>query len=512
MQFVKPAPFTEAVDKLDSKTVVGSGLNSEQWSNVPLALRERGFFSSQIESVRFLQRGRDSLADFLQGNRETLDNGQTALKTGSRADFIKQMQDFAIAEGMGPLDPADEGSIKDIRTERRLGLIFDVQTRQAQDYGYWKQGMDVDVLNAYPAQRFIRETPVKEPRDYHQLHENEVQLKTNLGFWMALNHDFKVPWGPWGWGCGHTVEDVDRAEAVRIGLLKPDQEVKPADLDFNEKLQASVQNIDPDLKAQLKEQFGDQIVITDETAHWVGNPESKPSSPAPKSEPVAPAAAPAPEVKPSKAVSAALTVTREYPQSIHSALETLDRIHDDGILPEIQINGNVPQGAEGIYAHFRDGRRPYIGIRNKPGEEFFTYHELGHFIDQHGLGKGATETGTKSMASEFAHPDLQEWGAAIDSSALVAKLKGDLPEADRYTRQHINYLLRRRELWARSYSQWLIAKILQGGHGEVDFRQRLAKRLDSAREHPYNGQWSDDDFAPISAAIDTLFKKKGWLK
>src|SRR6185437_15736580 len=37
----------------------------------------------------------------------------------------------------------------------------------AGDYGYWRQGMDPDVLNEFPAQRFIRVLPVKEPRTSH---------------------------------------------------------------------------------------------------------------------------------------------------------------------------------------------------------------------------------------------------------------------------------------------------------------------------------------------------------
>lgn len=277
MQFITPLPFQEAIDKLGAKSLIGSTLTSEQWSRVPIALRERAFFSSQIESVRFLQRARDSIADFLSSAREevTLPDGTktTMLKTGSRQAFIKQQQDFAIAEGMGPLDPIHTGTIKDIRTEKRLGLIFDTQTRQAQDYGNWQQGQDVDVLNFFPAQRFVRERQVKEPRDLHHLHEGEVQLKTDLRFWTALNRDFHVPWGPWGWGCGHDVEDVERDEAERLGLIKPGQHLQPATKDFNDHLEASTQHLDPDLVQHLKDTFGDQVQISGDTAKWKGSEE-----------------------------------------------------------------------------------------------------------------------------------------------------------------------------------------------------------------------------------------------
>lgn len=286
MQLVSPVPFREALDKLGARTIVGAGLNSEQWSAVPLALRERAFFSATVESTRFLQRARDSIGDFLSESREVLPNGQTALKTGSRAQFVRDMQQFAISEGLGPLDPAAAGTIKDIRSQRRLELIFDTQTRQAQDYGYYKQGMDPAILAEFPAQRFIRERAVQEPRDTHVLHENEVQLKSNVEFWRGLNRDFGVPWGPWGWGCGHDVEDVDRDEAELLGLIKPGEAVAPVEKPFNDRLEASVQNLDPDLQSQLKDAFGDQIIIENDTARWAG--QSTWSTPSTLVAPVAP--------------------------------------------------------------------------------------------------------------------------------------------------------------------------------------------------------------------------------
>lgn len=271
MQFVKPQPFTEAVNKLGSKSVIGSKLLSEHWRNVPPALRERAFFSSRVESARFLQTARDSIADYLTG---ALDPDTGALKTGSRADFVKQLQDFSVKQGLGSIDPDGKipNDVTNLASERRVGLIFDTQTRQAQDFGYWQQGQDQDVLNAFPAQRFIRVRPVKEPRDMHQHHEGEVHLKTDLDFWTALNQDFGVPWGPWGWGCGHDVEEVDRAEAVSLGLLRADQSIKPVQKDFNERLEASVQNLDPDMRSALAKHFGDQVTITGDSARWTAAP------------------------------------------------------------------------------------------------------------------------------------------------------------------------------------------------------------------------------------------------
>src|SRR5579884_3765474 len=114
MQFISPILWEDAIDKIGDETPIGSALTSEEWSQLPLALRERAFFSAQVENVRFLQRARDFITDYMSHSVETLPDGNTALKAGSRQQFIKDMQDFAIGEGMGPLDAADSGTIKDI--------------------------------------------------------------------------------------------------------------------------------------------------------------------------------------------------------------------------------------------------------------------------------------------------------------------------------------------------------------------------------------------------------------
>lgn len=265
MQLIRPIPFQEAIEKLGTRSPIGSQFLSAEWADVPVELRERAFFSSRIESARFLQRARDVIAAFLQSSRETLPDGQTALKVGSRADFVKQMQDFLAREGV----ERSSGDVRDITSERRLGLIFNVQTQAAQDFGYRKQGMDPDVLNEFPAQRFIRVRDVHEPRLNHAQYENQVYLKTDP-IWVRINADFGVPWGPWGWGCGHDVEDVDRDEAERLGLLKPGDVLTPPEESFNTNLGASEKTMEPDLIEKLLAEFGARVQIEGDWMKWTG--------------------------------------------------------------------------------------------------------------------------------------------------------------------------------------------------------------------------------------------------
>jgi hypothetical protein len=276
MEFVHGLTFQEALDKLGGKSVITSPSSAADWSDVPVALRERAFFSSRVESARFLQRGQDLIQDFLAGNREVLPDGQSALKMGGRARFVELMRELAIKEGMGDLvDPKDRGGLKDITSQKRLELIYDIQIKQAQGFGYRKQGMDPDVLDAYPAQRFIRVVDVKDPRDWHAQFEDKVFLKTSP-IWKAINQDFGVPWASWGWGCGHDVEDVDRDEAEAEGLLKPGEAVTPpAPEDFNQDLKASTAGIEPELLQKMQSAFKDQIEIDEERIKWKGGTDER---------------------------------------------------------------------------------------------------------------------------------------------------------------------------------------------------------------------------------------------
>ena len=164
MEFIAPLPFAEAIRKLSDQSVVGSTWSASEWNDLPVELRENAFFSSRIESAQFLQRAQDAIGDFLAGNQTMAANGELMLATGSRAAFVEQMRKFLATEGV----TRTTGDIHDITSEKRLGLIFDIKTRQAQDFGYWLQGMNPDLLNAYPAMRFIRVQEVKEPRALHE--------------------------------------------------------------------------------------------------------------------------------------------------------------------------------------------------------------------------------------------------------------------------------------------------------------------------------------------------------
>lgn len=281
-------PFAEALRHLGDKTAIGSRLTSREWRDkVAVALRERAFFSARIENARVLQTMQDYIGDFLQKARDPAHGG---LKAQGRAEFVAAMRELCQREGLGKLDPItgkispeiDDADITDIRSIARLQLIFDTQTEQAYEYGYWAQGNDPDILAAFPAQRFIRVRPVKVPRPYHAAAEGTVRRKDDLDFWLSMNPDFGVPYGPWGFNSGMGVEDVGRREAQALGLIEPGEKITPPDRDLNTRLSASVRDFSPEIMQELRDVFGEQVKIENGKAWWTGIAPKKSAPQAPQ--------------------------------------------------------------------------------------------------------------------------------------------------------------------------------------------------------------------------------------
>ena len=283
---VKPAKFKEAIAKLGKKKRIAKKLSSKQWSQVPTQLRERAFFSANVESAKFLEKAQNTLNDYMTGAREYVINPEgkkvLALKRSSRADFLYEMRKLAKESGMGDLLPpgTDRESrdvitkMKDIQSDARLKLIFDTQTSQAQAYGYYKQGQDPTILDEYPAQRFIRAEGRRVPRSLHRKNTNKVRRKDDQAFWLRMNSQslggFGVPYGPWGFNSGMDVEDVNRDEAVKLGLIKEDEFIELPEEKFNDTLKASTEKMSPDIQKKLKKQFGNQVSFSDGVVNWKG--------------------------------------------------------------------------------------------------------------------------------------------------------------------------------------------------------------------------------------------------
>jgi len=267
---IKPEKFMEAIRKLGRKKAIAKKLSSKQWAAMPTQIRDRAYFTANVESMKFLNRSKKMLNDYLSGARETVTTPDgrrvTALKKASRADFVYEMQKLAKETGLGDVLPPGEDMsrnmitrTKDIASESRLNLIFDTQTQQAQAYGYYKQGQDPAILDAYPCQRFIRAEQRKEPRPLHERNKNKVKRKDDMEFWLKMNDQsiggLGVPFGPWGFNSGMDVEDVRRDKAIQMGLIQKNEQVLPPDDTFNKGLKAAA-DVEPEFLKKFLDKMG----------------------------------------------------------------------------------------------------------------------------------------------------------------------------------------------------------------------------------------------------------------
>ena len=281
---VTVAPLTTAVRRIGGKTPLGAKLSSKEWGNVPLAVRERAFFSAKVESARFLQSAQELIAGNVRMQKERIAPSKVA-RGGeaviSRDSFIGDMHDLAVKLGLNTTpDGKYTGTVRDIRSVPRLGMIYDMQRQQAFEYSRWKMGQDSDVLNEFPAQRLLRST-ADEPRQ-PPYWENRWQraciaggdrkalalfrstgeiaaLKTSRA-WVELSA-FGTPWPPFDFGSQRTLEDVDRDEAVLLGLISKEKRMKPVDIDFNRHVEASIEGLSPETRRLLKDAFGSTVQI-----------------------------------------------------------------------------------------------------------------------------------------------------------------------------------------------------------------------------------------------------------
>jgi hypothetical protein len=252
---LKIQPFTEAVQKIAAKTALGSRLRSDEWDLVPLAIRERAFFSARVESVRLLSDMQRSITDALAGNSTP---GGAIM---SRDRFISDMRKVAQELGVGQLGKAE---ITDLQGPKRLGLIYDMQTRQARAYAKWKIDQDPDFLNEWPAQRLIRLQDRKEPRDWEErwaaaatavafegvASAGMIALKSSP-IWYELSR-FGTPWPPFDYESGMGLQDISRNEAERLGLVQPEDKLVPdGEATFNQSLEASTRGMSEDFIPML---------------------------------------------------------------------------------------------------------------------------------------------------------------------------------------------------------------------------------------------------------------------
>ena len=474
---VEIAPLKAAVARVEGQTAVGSARTSEEWSQVPLALRERAFFSARLRQAHLAQKMLEMARASARLESVETDRGPVLM---SKSVFVRESRKMLDAAGYTPDDPAWEGTLMDHRTKRRLDLIYDHNINQAREYARWQAGQDEGALDAFPAQELIREETREKPRKWRRRWVEEggtlrggrmVALKSDP-IWAKLSR-FDTPFPPFDFGSGMGVEDVGRDEAEELGLIKPGETPERADVGFNDALQASVEGLDQPVVDALVRSFNavqEQVVLDGGLIRWKDQPGHQLSL----------------LFKPESTSGSKQSV-----QALKEGLADLSRVVRMPTGPVIPMRETAQLShseSEGEYWPHTSGEQRIDVLGPKlPSGKLAQAHEVGHFMDE--LLNGGNGYASEAWADE----DVARVMDAISTTKMFeAAWRKDAIEKEKYWGES-------HELFARAFAQW------QAEKSGDDLQIRLLRRR--AKDFPF-AAWSKEDFESVASAMDQLFEKR----
>jgi SPP1 gp7 family putative phage head morphogenesis protein len=516
-----PVPHTEASDFIKDKPAVSRAVFEQMLPEV----RARTFLVSGLVPLDIAQKLRDRIADIPDGG--DWDKAKRDI-ADSLSPFFQPDVAAKNAEG-NLMSDSERQAAAQAAAERRSELLLRThgyQAYSAAQYNVLERQKDVFPFWRYQTAQDDR------VRDSHAALEGVV-LPANDPFWQTH-------FPPWDFNCRCTVVPLSDADVAEIS--QEDKSKPPEERSILDEQQRSRMNTDGtllrgpneivdvrsprqkrdsdgyawqpgDLRlplSTLKERYSPEVFSAFEefaknttledgrSIHdWLAGAPAQAPAPSPIPSVPSVVSTPSPEPVPARSapVSSAFGITKRSKAQpvLWRALAAIDRVHDDGTLPQMTFTGRPSRGNLG---HFKRDSREIAVSASGPWRQMTATHEVGHMLDWFAI------TVPGRFASEVAE-ELAAWREAVAASSAVKQLEsGSVNGRPIYKR---DYFLITRELWARSYAQYIAHK-----SGDIE----LLRQLDIIRNVPDLGsliQWSESDFAPIAAAIDDLFKKKGWI-
>lgn len=383
------------------------------------------------------------------------------------------------------------GEEKDVQLgcPRRLKTIYDTNMRQAYASGNEQRGME-SKAHEYAMYRI----------------GNSMKHREEHVSWDGLILPKDDPWWdthtpPNGWGCKCYKKFLTAAEAKRLGATGiPDENARvkgnpgaTKPVKYNAPLDIPVQYVNkrtgkvyvgvkgitpgfeynPGVAANRDKCLESSLIQSSMKYDAVLNGETEPTPESMKTP-----------------VSKGITSTDKYKEQVKIALNAIDKVHGDGTLPGAKVRGssNLKANQSGSYAWWNND----INISVYTEHPSFTLlHEVGHYIDHHGLKKTSDFMG--DAASDNPSPKMEVLINTIKSTDTF-KMGEELYGSGYYTKNT--------ELFARAYAQYIASKT-----GDAVLLNQLSMASRSVWYY-----WPQNEFRPISKAFDDLFEEEGWLQ
>jgi hypothetical protein len=256
--FNRPVQFEEAVKLQSVKTVLPTTLTSRQLAGLGADLKRRATFSAQTANAQYLDQVAGTITDILAGEL-TVAQGRLQLKAAQQA--------LGMADDM-----TGTGGLTTLGSDKRLELILNTNVNAARSYGQLIKGNDTrDTFPAFELVRFEdRQDPRDWPRRFRQAAQaagdgkaafvldqhNRMMARKDSKLWQRLGDLFDDglgnPYPPFAFNSGMDWLEVERDEAIDLGLITDDTEIAAAEVpEFNEELQSSYEFRDQRLQDAL---------------------------------------------------------------------------------------------------------------------------------------------------------------------------------------------------------------------------------------------------------------------
>lgn len=262
MTIGSPIPFAEALARNDVRRVMPTHLSTAELQRIPDGIRRSSFFSARTMLRDYLEQAKSAIRAVLNPQTATRPPGDPrAGEQFTEGKTIEQaradLRVYLDSIGYEP-DPQDAGTLRDLSSQARVDLVVRTNVGIAQGYGYWVQGQDPVLLDEWPAAELFRAEGRGIERDWNerwlaaaqavgdtdalrmlQTHDRMVARKDSP-IWQALGDGaggfdadaLHNPYPPFAFNSGMDVRDIDRAEAVDLGLLGRDDPIVPQSQEF----------------------------------------------------------------------------------------------------------------------------------------------------------------------------------------------------------------------------------------------------------------------------------------
>jgi hypothetical protein len=197
---------------------------------------------------------------------------------------------------------------------------------------------------------------------------------------------------------------------------------------------------------------------------------------------------------------------------VREALAAIDSVHGAGDLPLLPVRMGRGRREFGGYEYARDGRALALVVsRHSEHPHLTVVHEIGHFLDHQAFGiVGRFASESRRVVAVMDAITQSSAVQVLRSREAMKQVLVQMPHGGRrihrLSQRYVGYLLEPKECFARAYAQ-LIA-VRSRDPRLLDELSRL--QGDLLAGGVYHQQWSDDDFAPIAAALDQSLRRMGW--